>query len=109
MFNNLNNAFSILSLILTICAILGGILAWRSGFNSTANAVQERVINALESELSALRLRLDDVARENTRLNQMIETICLALKKRGLEVRIDGDVITITDNQNSSTTTRIHT
>jgi cell division protein FtsB len=108
MFTNINNSLSLLSLILTLCAILGGILAWRSGFNSTANAVQERVINALESEIAALRQRLEDVARENTRLDQMIETICLALKKRGLEVAIDGDVITITDNQGSSTITRIH-
>jgi len=107
-FTNLTDALSLLSLVLTLCAILGGILAWRSGFNSTANAVQERVINALDSEISTLRLRLEDIARENTRLNQMIETICLALQKRGLEVTIDGDVITITDNQGSSTITRIH-
>jgi hypothetical protein len=108
MFTDLNNALSLLSLVLTISAILGGILAWRSGFNHTANEVQDRVIHALESEIAALNQRLDTIANENKRLNQMIETICIALKKRGLEVTIDGDVITITDNQGSSTITRIH-
>jgi cell division protein FtsB len=108
MFANINDALSLLSLALTLCTILGGVLAWRSGFNSTANAVQERVINALESEITALRQRLEDVARENTRLNQRIETICLALKKRGLEVVIEGDIITIIDNQRSNTMTQMH-
>ncbi len=108
MFANINNALSLFSLVLTLCAILGGILAWRSSFIRTANEVQERVIGALESEIAALRQRLDDVARENTRLNQRIETICLALKKRGLEVVIDGDTITIIDNQKNSTITQMH-
>lgn len=108
MLTNITSALSLLSLALTICTILGGVLAWRSGFNHTANEVQDRVIHALESEIAALRQRLEDVARENTRLNQRIETICLALKKRGLEVMIEGDIITIIDNQRSNTMTQMH-
>jgi cell division protein FtsB len=108
MFTDITSALSLLSLALTICTILGGVLAWRSGFNHTANEVQDRVIHALESEIAALHQRLETIANENKRLDQMIETICIALKKRGLEVAIDGDVITITDNQGSSTITRIH-
>src|SRR5690349_12444733 len=108
MFTNINNALSLLSLVLTLCTILGGVLAWRSGFNHTANEVQDRVIHALESEISTLHQRLEDVEQENTRLNKRIEIICLALKKRGLDVMIDGDLITIIDNQRSSTMTQMH-
>ena len=104
---NLTNTLSIFSILLTICGILGGIVAFRSGISRTANEVQERVINALESELAQLRQRLDDLKEENTRLKHTIETICAALKSRGLAVTIEGDMVSIHDGSGSSTTTRI--
>ncbi len=103
---NLANTLSIFSLLLTTCGILGGIVAFRNGFTRTANEVQERVINALESELGQLRQRLDDLKDENTRLKHTIDTICAALKSRGLAVTIEGDMVSIRDSS-GSTTTRI--
>jgi hypothetical protein len=100
-------AISITSLILTICSILGGILAFRNGIARTANEVQERVINALEVELDNMRKRLDDLKDENTRLRLIIDTICAALKSRGMIIAIDGDMVSIHDGS-GSTTTRIH-
>src|SRR5260370_22717311 len=95
---------SVISLLLTIGGLIGGFYAFRSGMARTANEVQERVINALESEITNLRQRLDDMKDENVRLRLIIETICAALKSRGLAVTIDGDMGSIPDAQVSTTT-----
>ena len=100
------STLSIFSILLTVCGILGGIVAFRNGFARTANEIQERVINALESELAQLRQRLDDLKEENTRLKLTIDTICAALKSRGLAVTVEGDMVSIRDSA-GSTTTRI--
>lgn len=91
------NLLSIISLLLTIGGILGGIWAFRNGFTRTANEVQERVINAMEQEIAILHLRLGDLEEENRRLEQIINTICTALKKRGLVVTIEGNIVTVSD------------
>jgi hypothetical protein len=95
---------SVISLLLTIGGLLGGFFAFRNGMVRTANEVQERVINALESEINNLRQRLDDMKDENIRLRLIIETICAALKSRGLAVTIDGDMVSIHDAQGGTTT-----
>ncbi|MBV9688125.1 MAG: hypothetical protein JO202_00270, partial [Ktedonobacteraceae bacterium] len=82
----LYNIASIVSIVLALATLFGGIFAFRSGFVHTANQVQERVINALQSEIDAIRARMDDLERENTRLRHTIETICMALKTRGIVV-----------------------
>jgi regulator of replication initiation timing len=104
---NLASTLSIFSILLTICGILGGIVAFRNGFTRTANEIQERVINALEIELEHLRQRLDDLKEENTRLKLTIDTICAALKSRDMAVTIEGDMVSIRDSSGSKTTTRI--
>ncbi len=73
----------------------------------TANEVQERVIHALETEIANLRARLDDFKDENTRLRLILETICVALKSRGLAVTINGDMVSIHDTHGDSTTTHL--
>jgi len=95
---------SVISLLLTIGGLLGGFFAFKNGMVATANTVQERVINALESEITNLRQRLDDMKDENVRLRLIIDTICAALKSRGLAVTIDGDMVSIHDAHGSSTT-----
>jgi len=95
---------SVISIILTIGGLLGGFFAFRNGMAKTANEVQERVINALESEINNLRQRLDDMKDENVRLRLIIDTICAALKSRGLAVTIDGDMVSIHDARGSTTT-----
>ena len=95
---------SVISLLLTIGGLLGGFFAFKNGMTRTANEVQERVINALESEIANLRQRLDDMKEENVRLRLIIETICTALKSRGLAVTIDGGMVSIHDSHGGTTT-----
>ena len=95
--NDLYTAFSIVSLILTVCGIVGGYVAFRYGITRTANDVQEHVINALSSEIDVMRDRIEDLENENLRLDQVILTICEALKKRGLIMHIEGNIVTVSD------------
>ena len=99
-----STTLSIISLLLTIGGLLGGFYAFKSGMSRAASEVQEHVINALESEITNLHQRLEDLKDENTRLRLIIETICAALKSRGLVVTIDGDMVSIHDTHRSTTT-----
>lgn len=101
---------TLINLSMTICLIIGGIVAYRHGFARTANEVQERVIHALQSEIQALHDRIAVLEQENTRLNYTITTICTSLKQRGVHVTVDGDIISIHGRFDEGYTynTRIH-
>src|SRR5436853_396952 len=98
------NTLSVISLLLTIGGLLEGFYAFKSSMSRAANEVQEHVINAFESEITNLHQRLEDLKDENTRLWLIIETICAALKSRGMAITIDGDMVSIRDTSGSSTT-----
>jgi hypothetical protein len=91
------STLSILNTILTIAGILGGYWAFRNSIHRSASEIQEHVINAMEQEISVLRDRLEDLEIENKRLEQVIYTLCEALKKRGLIVTIEGSMVTVSD------------
>ncbi len=86
---------TLINLSMTICLIIGSVVAYRYGFARTANEVQERVIHALQSEIQTMHERIAALEHENTRLNYTITTICTSLKQRGVHVTIDGDIISI--------------
>jgi hypothetical protein len=99
--NTISVTLSIFSVVLTIASAIGGFYAFKNGLSRTANEVQERVINALHEEISMLRGRLEDLEKENKKLDLLITTLCQALKRRGLIVTIEGNVVTVTDGHNS--------
>jgi len=103
------NFLSVLNLVVTIGLIVGGLLAYQHGFTRTANEVQERVIHALQSEIGALQDRIVALEKENTRLSHVIMTIRTSLKRRGLHITIDGELVSIHDRSGHLTqATRIH-
>lgn len=91
------STLSILNIILTFAGIIGGYWAFKNGIHRTASEVQEHVINAMEQEIAVLRDRLEDLEMENKRLEQVLYTLCEALKKRGLVVTIEGSMVTVSD------------
>jgi uncharacterized protein YpiB (UPF0302 family) len=93
----MTDMLSVLNLVLCIGLAVGGVAAFRHGFTRTANEVQERVIHALESEIGSLKDRLSEIEKENTRLGEIIATIRTAMKRRGLLVTIDGELVSIRD------------
>jgi hypothetical protein len=103
------NFLSILNLVITLSLMVGGLLAYQHGFTRTANEVQERVIRLLQSEIGALQDRIVALEKENTRLSHVITTIRSSLKRRGLLITIDGELVSIRDRAGRVTqTTRIH-
>jgi hypothetical protein len=102
--NTISIALSMFSIVLTIASAIGGFYAFRNGLARTANEVQERVIDALDMEMGILRARLTDLERENKRLSQIISAICQTLKRRGMDVSVEGNLITVTDGRTSQTT-----
>jgi len=85
--------------LLTIFAmIIGG---WyilkrnKSQYEIAANEAQVRAIDAMKDESSSLRRRVEDVEKENVRLNRLIEGIHAALRAKKLVISVVGDMIDI--------------
>lgn len=87
-----------LSTVLTICIGVGCFFALRGEAAKQANAIQDRVIAALEAQNKMQAQQIEAHEREISRLNRIVETIQAALKRRGLRIEIDGDSITLIDD-----------
>ena len=104
MIDQTNVILSCVSIILIIIVAITGALVWRGSLNKAASEIQERVIAALKEEVNTLRSKLEEVRTENKQLKNMFETLCIALKPRGIEVHIEDDLIIIKDIQAASST-----
>ncbi len=74
--------------------------------NDQATKAQGQAIEAMKEEIESLRRKVDDAKQENIRLRRVIETIRIALERRGLTIIISDDAIEIED-KNKSTIIRI--
>lgn len=81
----INLLSSLPSIVIALAVTLGGLFAFRRTYTKSLGEIQERLIAAQEKEL--VRLRRDGVAMR------------YAFKQLGVEIEIDGDVITIIDGQ----------
>lgn len=99
------NFITILNLCVTLGLTAGCVIAFRYGFTRTAQEIQDRVIKALQSEIGSLQDRIVALEKENTRLSHVIMTIRAALKRRGLHITIDGDLVSIHDRSGKLTQT----
>lgn len=97
----------IIGTIFNICAIIGGATAGFSIFQRArvtgTIALLQQQVSALESRSTLQEKKLADLEADNTRLQQIIDTIRAALKTRGILVTIDGDLVTISSANNTST------
>lgn len=93
----MSDLLNVIDLGISIVLAIGGVAAFRYGFTRTANEVQERVIHALESEIGTLKDRLSELEKENARLTLIIATIRTAMRRRGLLVTIEGELVSIRD------------
>lgn len=95
--------------LLLVLAVVAGRYMARANINTAASEAQKSAINAMHEEIGILRNKIDDVKKENIRLQFIMETISAALKNMGIIVSIDGDMVRIKDGKdNSNITTRIH-
>src|SRR6266705_1742429 len=79
----------------------------KSKANEDVNNAQQRLMSTMKDEIDGLRRKVDDTAKDNTRLRQTIDTMCSALKKQGLIITIDGDLIIIGNSKGDNTIARI--
>jgi hypothetical protein len=102
---------SVLSAVLTISFVIGG-FSFKNGRQEKLAKFQKDTNDALEQRIKALEGRSADLEKENIIQRHIIETITLALKQKGLIITIDGDMVTITDQNTNSSSHRkrmIHT
>lgn len=106
------NAYNIAGLINVLFILLittGALWAFKKSVMKATGEIQAHTSNlqnnaiaALEQELGVVRSRINDIERENKKLDQIILTLCDAMKKRGLDISIDGNVVTVRDGKDTS-------
>lgn len=104
---NPSDFLPILSTILSVCAVAGGFFAFRRGRSKEAQQIEERVIAAQEKELKILRQKIEDLERDRNVQDRVISTIRHLLKEYGLHIVIDGDVVSVKDQQGGRKVVRI--
>lgn len=80
----------------------------KSQVGDATSKAQNDAIQAMQEEIASLRRKVEDLTRDKIRLEQTIDTICAALKIRGMVITIQGELIHIEDKNGKTTTTRIH-
>ncbi len=93
----MQNLLSLTNLLITLALVAGAWAAYQHGFARTADEVKARVISAMQHEIDALKDRLEALEKENQRLSQVISVIRSVLKQRGLQISIDGELVSIQD------------
>lgn len=105
---NPNDILTLLSTVLSLGLIIGGIFAWRAGMFTGTTEIQTRTIEALKTRVETLEGQVESDEKEITRLRQVLNTVRHALGRRGLHIQIDGDVVTLFDSAGQSDSTPIH-
>lgn len=104
---SLQDFLPLLSIILTLCAVVGGFFAFKKGYSQEAGAIQERVIEALKDEVKALKSKIESLETERSTQDRVLSTIRYALKQYGMRIVISGDFVTVRDASGKNKTTRI--
>jgi len=92
-------------IIISLGLLVGGFIAFRQGYKQQMGVIEERVIDALKALNEAQERQIATCEKEIVRLKRVMNTIQIALKRRGLTIEINGDSITLIDNQGVSTRT----
>lgn len=83
-----------------------GILAYRQNAAKSADEIQQRVIAALKLENEELAKRVKRCEEEAESLREQFDTLQTVLKSRGITVHVDGQIVTIQDDQGITHATR---
>lgn len=93
-----------LSIVVALALTVGSILAFRQGYSKMAVAIREEVIEALNSQIAVFKDQVEALEKEIERQKVVISTIRVALRLRGLYIRVNGDMITMEDRGRTRTT-----
>lgn len=95
-------------LIVVIGAFFASRFMAKSNVSDTTNKAQSDAILAMQGEIASLRRKVEDLNKDKIKLEQTIDTICSALKIRGMVISVQGEMIHIEDRNGKTSTTRIH-
>jgi transposase len=87
--------------LITLAGLIGGFFAFRKGHSGQLIQIKDETITAMQQQINAIKAQLELLQRENERQGLVIQTIQVALKKRGIFITIDGDMVTISDASGS--------
>lgn len=99
--NTYAGLFSVL--VVVISAFFASKYMAKSNASDATNKAQNDAIKAMEEEIKSIRRTMEDLAKDNTKLKRTIETIRMALARRGITITISEDAIDIEDNKRSTT------
>lgn len=105
---NLNSYVGLISFVIaTFVAIVTARSTAKVEASNKTNQAQNDAIAAMQEEIASLRRKIEDAKQDNAKLKRVIDTIRIALERRGLNITISDETIDIEDNKRS-TTIRIH-
>ncbi len=102
--SNTQNIINLIYAIMLVSGLVGGFFALKRGKRVDSAAMQNDAILALQAQVASMKDELRDLKDENTRLKQTLETVKLALLRRGIHVTIDNETIIVTDKNEEVTT-----
>lgn len=110
MFQIISNYAGLFSMILTIAgAIMVARSAGKINAEKSATEAQAKTIDAMQARLDLQSKNIEEMKKENARLEQVFQTICSALKTRGMLISLQGEMISIENVKDGKTTvSRIH-
>lgn len=90
---------TIANLIILVTTIIGGYFALKTTIARAENDVQSRIRQALHDENELLQSQVERQERDMRRLRAIFDLLITTLKKtHGIDIEIDGDVITFRSN-----------
>ncbi len=87
------------SLFVSLCIVLGGYFALRYGYGKAIPDIQEKVIVALNEQISSLDRSVKECKTDLRKMTIIFDTIQKTLRRRGINVEVWNSTIFITDTQ----------
>lgn len=93
----LNADAGLLNTFILLAGIAAGFFAFRDARRRGIILIQDQTITALNQRLDAQDEEIKALKDKNTHLEYVIETISSAMKKKGIVISFDGEMVTFTD------------
>ena len=104
-----NSFLPLLSIVLSIGLIIGGIVASKSQYSKVISQTQEQAITTWQSLNAAQAVKIEGLEKELAKMKQALKTVQFVLKKQGYIIEINEDFVTLTDTSNKSYSVPIDT
>lgn len=90
----------VMSIVITLCAVIGGAIAFRGNQGKGNSEIQQSTIMAQQAQLDTQDKQIKALKEKVTRLEAIFSTLQITLKKRrGLLIEISDDLITLIDQR----------